>query len=57
MEWQNESLRGIEASLAEAEAAMWETEHKKLLMEMTPDEFEVLHYGAAAELINRNMGI
>jgi len=44
------SCRGIGASLTEAEIAMWEQEHKKLLDEIAPDEFEVLHYGAIAEL-------
>ncbi len=44
------SCRGIGASLTEAEIAAWETEHKKLLSEIVPEEFDVLHYGAIAEL-------
>lgn len=44
------SCRGIGASLTEAEIAMWEEEHRKLLDEIAPDEFEILHYGAIAEL-------
>ena len=44
------SCRGIGASLTEAEIAMWEGEHRKLLDEIAPDEFEILHYGAIAEL-------
>lgn len=44
------ACRGIGASLADAEIAMWEKEHKKLLAEIAPPEFEILHYGAIAEL-------
>ncbi len=44
------SCRGIGASLTESEIAMWEQEHKKLLDEIAPDEFEVLHYAAIADL-------
>ena len=44
------ACRGIGASLAEEEISMWEQEHKKLLAEIAPEEFEVLHYGAIAEL-------
>lgn len=44
------SCRGIGASLAEAEIIRWENEHKKLLSEIAPAEFEILHYGAIAEL-------
>lgn len=38
------------ASLTEEEISMWEQEHNKLLAEIAPAEFEVLHYGAIAEL-------
>lgn len=44
------ACRGIGASLTESEIAMWEKEHKKLLDEIAPAQFEVLHYGAIAEL-------
>ncbi|MDE5855043.1 MAG: methyltransferase domain-containing protein [Ruminococcus sp.] len=44
------ACRGIGASLTESEIAMWEKEHKKLLAEIAPAEFEILHYGAIAEL-------
>lgn len=44
------ACRGIGASLTEPEIAMWEEEHKKLLAEIAPAEFEILHYGAVAEL-------
>ncbi|MDE6529326.1 MAG: class I SAM-dependent methyltransferase [Lachnospiraceae bacterium] len=44
------ACRGIGASLTDQEIAMWEQEHRKLLEEITPDEFDILHYGAIAEL-------
>lgn len=44
------ACRGIGASLSEPEIAMWEKEHRKLLDKTAPAEFEVLHYGAVAEL-------
>lgn len=44
------ACRGIGASLTEAEIAVWEDEHRRLLAETAPAEFDVLHYGAIAEL-------
>lgn len=44
------ACRGIGASLTEAEIAGWEREHKELLAAIAPRKFEVLHYGAIAEL-------
>lgn len=44
------SCRGIGASLSESELFAWEQEHIRLLLEIAPDEFDVLHYGAIAEL-------
>lgn len=44
------SCRGIGASLTETEIALWEKEHRKLLAEIAPPEFDILHYGAIAEL-------
>ncbi len=44
------ACRGIGASLTEKEIRMWEEEHRKLLSEIAPAEFEILHYGAIAEL-------
>lgn len=44
------ACRGIGASLTETEIALWEKEHKKILDEIALPEFEVLHYGAIAEL-------
>lgn len=44
------ACRGIGASLTEKEIAGWEEEHKKLLAEIAPAEFDILHYAAIAEL-------
>lgn len=44
------ACRGIGSSLKEEEIALWEQEHLKLLAEIAPAEFQVLHYGAIAEL-------
>ena len=44
------ACRGVGASLSEEEIKKWEQEHIKLLSEIAPDEFDVLHYAAIAEL-------
>lgn len=44
------ACRGIGASLTEQEISAWEQEHIKLLDEIVPAEFNVLHYGSMAEL-------
>lgn len=44
------ACRGIGASLTEAEIAAWEQEHLKLLADIAPAEFDVLHDAAMAEL-------
>ncbi len=44
------ACRGIGASLTEKEISMWEQEHKTLLRQIAPDEFDILHYAAIAEL-------
>lgn len=44
------ACRGIGASLTEEDIFLWEEEHKKLLAQIAPDEFTILHYGAIAEL-------
>ncbi|MDE6780093.1 MAG: class I SAM-dependent methyltransferase [Ruminococcus sp.] len=44
------ACRGIGASLSETEINTWEQEHKKLLSEITPPEFDIIHYAAVAEL-------
>lgn len=47
------ACRGVGASLSEKEIAVWEQEHLKLLAAIAPAEFDVLHYGAIAELKKR----
>lgn len=47
------ACRGIGASLSEKEISKWEQEHKALLERIAPDEFNILHYGAVAELRKR----
>ena len=44
------ACRGIGASLSEDKINTWEQEHLKLLSEIAPEEFDVLHYAAIAEL-------
>lgn len=44
------ACRGIGASLSETEISAWEQEHKKLLSETAPPEFDIIHYSAIAEL-------
>ena len=44
------ACRGIGASLSTNEIAEWEKEHLYLLDKIAPEEFEILHYGAIAEL-------
>ncbi len=44
------ACRGIGASLTDAEIAGWEREHRALLSRIAPAEFDVLHFGALAEL-------
>lgn len=44
------SCRGVGASLSESEKAAWEEEHLRLLRETVPEEFDIRHYAALAEL-------
>ena len=44
------AYRGIGESLSEDEINAWEQEHLKLLSEIAPEEFDVLHYAAIAEM-------
>ena len=44
------ACRGIGASLSKEEIVAWETEHRELLKQIAPEEFDVLHYAAIAEL-------
>ena len=49
------SCRGIGASLPEERIAAWETEHKKLLADIAPAEFDILHYAAIALLRKKDL--
>ena len=44
------ACRGIGASLTDEEISLWEGEHKEFLERIAPPQFDVLHYGAIAEL-------
>lgn len=44
------ACRGVGASLSEDELMKWDEEHRKLLDEIAPEEFEVQHYAALAVL-------
>lgn len=44
------ACRGVGASLTDREISSWEREHLALLREIAPAEFDILHYGAIAEL-------
>lgn len=44
------SCRGVGASLTQDDLVEWEREHMELLERIAPNEFEVLHYAAIAEL-------
>ena len=44
------ACRGIGATLTQSEIASWEQEHIKLLENIAPKEFEVIHYIAIKEL-------
>ena len=47
------ACRGVGASLTPEEIKNWECEHIKLLSEIAPEEFDVLHYGAMTVLKSR----
>jgi len=44
------ACRGVGASLSDDEIKRWENEHIRLISEIAPQEFEVRHYAAIAEL-------
>lgn len=44
------TCRGIGASLTKEEISNWKKEHIKLLTKIAPNEFNILHYAAIAEL-------
>ena len=45
------ACRGVGASLSPDELAAWEKEHTSLLAEIAPEEFDIKHYAAMAELV------
>ena len=44
------ACRGIGASLTPEEIENWERKHLRMLRENAPEEFDVLHFAAMAEL-------
>lgn len=44
------ACRGVGASLTEDEIVRWEQEHRALLEKIAPEEFDIMHYAAIAEL-------
>ena len=44
------ACRGVGASLSEEALKAWEAEHRKMLLETAPKEFDVKHYAAFVEL-------
>ncbi len=44
------ACRGVGASLSEEEVQAWEAEHLKMLSAIAPEEFDIKHYAAYAEL-------
>ena len=47
------ACRGVGAALTEDEIASWEQEHIALLEKIAPEEFNILHYAAIAELMKK----
>lgn len=48
------ACRGVSASLTEDKVKEWEIEHIKLLSEIAPEEFEILHHVAVAILTKKS---
>ena len=48
------ACRGVGASLTEEELEKWDSEHRKLLDETAPEQFDVLHYAALA-ILNKKL--
>lgn len=44
------ACRGVGASLDENELEMWDKEHRSLLEQFAPEQFDILHYAALMEL-------
>ena len=51
------ACRGVGASLSPEELSRWETEHKKLLSETAPEEFDIRHYAAMAVLRSKKNSV
>lgn len=49
------ACRGVGASLNEDEIGRWEEEHIELLQRIAPSEFNILHYGAIARFIKKEV--
>ena len=49
------ACRGVGASLDKERLAQWDREHRKLLDEIAPEEFDILHYAAIAQLGKRRI--
>ena len=47
------ACRGVGASLSEPELHLWEQEHQRMISQIAPEEFDILHYAALAELTVR----
>lgn len=50
------ACRGIGTSLSDAGISSFEREHQRLLEEIAPEKFEILHYAAMAELTLKSTG-
>ena len=48
------ACRGVGASLSQDEINSWEKDHIRLLSEIAPQEFDILHYGAMTVLRSKN---
>lgn len=48
------ACRGVGASLSETELECWNKAHLELMSRIAPEEFEILHYAAMAELKRRD---
>lgn len=47
------ACRGVGASLTKEELVKWDSEHKRLLEEIAPEQFDILHYAVLAVLKKR----
>ena len=47
------ACRGVGASLSEEELRSWDAEHRKLLDDIAPEQFNVLHYAALTVLVKK----